>query len=353
VYKLARLSLEQNDAAGAVDGSSPRSGLSPPRVMAEPEVAEPPVLPQAPPPAVPCVVTWKHPGQSVFLTGDFNGWTQDSPMMRDGNEFWQVLNLNPGKTYHYKFVVDGEWMYAPDHSTARDARGNMSNYIQVEHWEPNVENDVLTVESPRNSYARSLPIDEDQYAKEPPPVPVHLMSKHASPAYMNDYAMAIGGGPGALDAAAAAAAAAGGGGGGDGGALPVGGAAGPPPVGGAGGDALAVGGTADFVSKDLIAGVSQSVALRASLRRSLARADRSSCCCFFPLEHSPCSSMCMHSSHLFVLSRDCCCVRLCTGAGGTVSCGVKSLLPGGSASEADCCGSRGAACAGDSRHDKI
>ena len=23
-------------------------------------------------------------------------------MQRDGNEFWQVLNLQPGRTYHYK-----------------------------------------------------------------------------------------------------------------------------------------------------------------------------------------------------------------------------------------------------------
>ena len=64
-------------------------------------------------------------------------------MQRDGNEFWSIINLTPG-TYHYKFVVDGEWMYAPDHATARDARGNMSNYIQVEPWESTVENDLLT-----------------------------------------------------------------------------------------------------------------------------------------------------------------------------------------------------------------
>ena len=111
-------------------------------------------------------------------------------MQRDGNEFWQVLNLQPGRTYHYKvraicswrklsnplpaglrgltslrcaqFVVDGEWMYAPDHATARDARGNMSNYIQVDPWEPNVENDVLTVESPRASYGKEMPLDDDQ-----------------------------------------------------------------------------------------------------------------------------------------------------------------------------------------------
>lgn len=176
-------------------------------------------------------------------------------MMRDGNEFWQVLNLNPGRTYHYKFVVDGEWMYAPDHSTARDARGNMSNYIQVEHWEPNVENDVLTVESPRSSYARELPLDEDQYAKEPPPVPAHLMSKQASPAYMNDFAVAYGGASDVSSASSDMLA---------GGAaeLPMpGGAVGPAGAttghggeGGAQGDVVAEAATG-FVSKDLVAGV--------------------------------------------------------------------------------------------------
>jgi hypothetical protein len=275
VYKLARLSLEQEDAmAAAGDEGSPRRRLSPPRVMANPEVKEPPPLQPVEPATVPCVVTWKHPGQNVFLTGDFNAWTQDSPMMRDGNEFWQVLNLIPGRTYHYKFVVDGEWMYAPDHSTARDARGNMSNYIQVDHWEPNVENDVLTVESPRGSYARELPLDEDQYAKEPPPVPAHLMSKQASPGYMNDFAVAYGGAPDAVPPPATS-------------GLLAGGAAGPPPVGGAaglaetmpgggggggggGGDggapdgAASAGGmvaevTPGFVSKDLVADVSRAL----------------------------------------------------------------------------------------------
>lgn len=244
----------------SADGGSPRRRLSPPRVMANPELNEPPPPVQPVEPAtVPCVVTWKHPGQNVFLTGDFNAWTQDSPMMRDGNEFWQVLNLTPGRTYHYKFVVDGEWMYAPDHSTARDARGNMSNYIQVDHWEPNVENDVLTVESPRSSYATDLPLDEDQYTKEPPPVPAHLMSKQASPGYMNDFAVAYC----AVDAVPPPATTSG--------LLAAAGAAAGPPVGGGGvGDEGAPdGGMAAeiapaFVSKDLVAGVSR--ALSSSLR---------------------------------------------------------------------------------------
>jgi hypothetical protein len=50
---------------------------------------------------LPAVINWRHPGVQVVLTGDFNGWTQDSLMQKDGNEFWSVLNLTPG-TYHYK-----------------------------------------------------------------------------------------------------------------------------------------------------------------------------------------------------------------------------------------------------------
>ena len=172
-------------------------------------------------------------------------------MQRDGNEFWSVLNLLPG-VYHYKFgafnppplppfsfyplrpaaasrflgplllllltgwaggaVVDGEWMYAPDHATTRDARGNMSNNIRVEPWEvifwfcscwrwrrwrcmcgpvrceeactetpacvvapwarlnqrtlqSDIEDDIITPPSPRSSYARLTPTDQDFYAK--------------------------------------------------------------------------------------------------------------------------------------------------------------------------------------------
>ena len=103
-------------------------------------------------------------------------------------------------------------MYAPDHATARDARGNMSNYIQVDPWEPNVENDVLTVESPRASYGKEMPLDDDQvgtapwlravqsweltafcsvvpqYTKEPPPAPAHLLNSTMVPrAHSNDF----------------------------------------------------------------------------------------------------------------------------------------------------------------------
>ena len=52
-------------------------------------------------------------------------------------------------------------MYAPDQLTAKDARGNMSNYICVEPWTSNVEDDIPEVESPRGSYGQHIPDPND------------------------------------------------------------------------------------------------------------------------------------------------------------------------------------------------
>lgn len=58
----------------------------------------------------------KAPGaQNVLLVGNFTQWQQRPiPMrtMRTGE--WQaVVGLSPG-TYHYRFLVDGEWRDDPE-----------------------------------------------------------------------------------------------------------------------------------------------------------------------------------------------------------------------------------------------
>ena len=67
---------------------------------------------------------YRDPGASdVRIAGDFNGWVPDkdvqSLVQADGRErIWtKVLNLPPG-TYHYRYVVDGEWREDPDNPHA-------------------------------------------------------------------------------------------------------------------------------------------------------------------------------------------------------------------------------------------
>jgi 1,4-alpha-glucan branching enzyme len=52
---------------------------------------------------------------SVMLAGDFTHW-QKSPvgMQKGADGLWRVaVDLSPG-TYHYRFLVDGEWQDDPE-----------------------------------------------------------------------------------------------------------------------------------------------------------------------------------------------------------------------------------------------
>jgi chromosome partitioning protein len=59
----------------------------------------------------------------VRIAGDFNGWVPDknvrSLVQAEGTErVWtKILHLTPG-TYHYRYVVDGEWREDPDNPQA-------------------------------------------------------------------------------------------------------------------------------------------------------------------------------------------------------------------------------------------
>jgi hypothetical protein len=45
---------------------------------------------------------------SVHLVGEFNGWSSTAhPMARSGNQFVVEVPLAPGRTYRYKFLIDG------------------------------------------------------------------------------------------------------------------------------------------------------------------------------------------------------------------------------------------------------
>lgn len=52
---------------------------------------------------------------SVSLVGDFTNWqSQPVHMKKDKNGVWKaVISLEPG-TYHYRFLVNGEWRDDPE-----------------------------------------------------------------------------------------------------------------------------------------------------------------------------------------------------------------------------------------------
>ena len=53
--------------------------------------------------------------KEVHIVGDFNGWRADETtvMSRKDGSWLKQLNLKPGQ-YHYRFVVDGQWLSDPE-----------------------------------------------------------------------------------------------------------------------------------------------------------------------------------------------------------------------------------------------
>lgn len=68
----------------------------------------------------------------VVLTGSFNNWNQSQLLfVREGDAWVCRVELDPG-VYHYKFIVDGDWLLDPSNpTTAEDEAGNVNNVIEV------------------------------------------------------------------------------------------------------------------------------------------------------------------------------------------------------------------------------
>ncbi|KAK4532353.1 hypothetical protein CCYA_CCYA11G3210 [Cyanidiococcus yangmingshanensis] len=151
---------------------------------------------------VPVAFNWHHGATgSVEVAGSFDGWKRRHPLHRSGNAFYILLNLEPGD-YQYKYVVDGEWRYAPEQMVARDPHGNVNNFIRVEvfHGEFVDQDDFLPgtkrasdvfrrEQSPLSSYDNAVPGMESGYHREPPPLPV-LLSDESAPRLPNEMAPA-------------------------------------------------------------------------------------------------------------------------------------------------------------------
>lgn len=62
------------------------------------------------------VFTFRAPdAQSVQLAGDFTDWERNPiNLLKDPDGTWRIqVQLKPG-TYHYRFLVDGQWQDDPD-----------------------------------------------------------------------------------------------------------------------------------------------------------------------------------------------------------------------------------------------
>jgi len=120
------------------------------------------------------VFTWTHGGQNVFLAASFNGWREQIPMVRSGNEFSVVRDLPKG-VHQYKFIVDDHWRYAPDQPKTQDGQGNMNNVCDISnyhHFQVEVDRDDVC---PR--FSHNIP-DPNDYIQDAPAMPTVLGKSH-------------------------------------------------------------------------------------------------------------------------------------------------------------------------------
>lgn len=81
---------------------------------------------------IPIEFHWKHGGNKVFVTGDFDGWKAQKHEMNlnpGTNEFVAVVEIDRTKHHDFKFVVDGNWQCNWDFPTRHDEHGNVNNIL--------------------------------------------------------------------------------------------------------------------------------------------------------------------------------------------------------------------------------
>lgn len=94
---------------------------------------------------VPTVIHWSFGGSHVEVEGSWDNWSSRTVLQHSGKDFTIIKLLAPG-VYQYKYIVDGQWRYAPNLPAMYDDIGNINNVLEVQEFIPeNLEN--LTRES--------------------------------------------------------------------------------------------------------------------------------------------------------------------------------------------------------------
>ena len=129
-----------------------------------------------PPTLVPVAINWTQGGSVVEVEGSFDNWQSRQALHRSGNREFAIVKMLPPGVYQYKFIVDGEWKYAPDQPAMYDEMGNVNNVLEVQEYVPEILDSLdsfLAPSSPPESYNCAL-VTADDFAKEPPACPPHL-----------------------------------------------------------------------------------------------------------------------------------------------------------------------------------
>ncbi|XP_052201234.1 SNF1-related protein kinase regulatory subunit beta-2 [Diospyros lotus] len=124
---------------------------------------------------IPTMITWSYDGKEVSVEGSWDNWKTRKPLQRSGKDF-TIMKVLPSGVYQYRFIIDGQWRYAPDIPWAKDETGIAYNILDLQDFVPEDVGSISGFEpsqSPESSY-NNFQLGLEDYAKEPPLVPPHL-----------------------------------------------------------------------------------------------------------------------------------------------------------------------------------
>ncbi|KAK3218772.1 hypothetical protein Dsin_012742 [Dipteronia sinensis] len=124
---------------------------------------------------IPTMITWCYDAKEVAVEGSWDNWKARIPLQRSGKDF-TIMKVLPSGVYQYRFIVDGQWQYAPDLPWAQDDVGNAYNILDLQEYVPEDLESISSFEPPQSpelSYT-NLQLSAEDFAKEPPMVPPHL-----------------------------------------------------------------------------------------------------------------------------------------------------------------------------------
>ncbi|XP_024443389.2 SNF1-related protein kinase regulatory subunit beta-2 isoform X2 [Populus trichocarpa] len=81
---------------------------------------------------IPTMITWTYGGKEVAVEGSWDDWKTRMPLQRSGKDY-TIMKVLPSGVYQYRFIVDGQWRYAPDLPWAKDDSGNAYNTLDLQH----------------------------------------------------------------------------------------------------------------------------------------------------------------------------------------------------------------------------
>ena len=85
---------------------------------------------------VPVAINWTRAGRGGG-GGIVDNWQSRRALPQRQPRVRHRQDAAPG-VYQYKFIVDGEWKYAPDQPAMYDEMGNVNNVLEVQEYVPEI-----------------------------------------------------------------------------------------------------------------------------------------------------------------------------------------------------------------------